>query len=89
MNAKVQRPGVCNAAETLLVHAEVAEEFLPGCAQAPFRICPQEVTPAALGAFSLPDGAPAGFDSLWLYEYSGGTTTMRLERQGGQIAFTD
>ena len=29
MNAKAQRPGVCNAAETLLVHAEVAEEFLP------------------------------------------------------------
>ena len=28
-NAKVQRPGVCNAAETLLVHAEVAGEFLP------------------------------------------------------------
>jgi glutamate-5-semialdehyde dehydrogenase len=30
LNAKVQRPGVCNAAETLLVHAEVAERFLPG-----------------------------------------------------------
>jgi glutamate-5-semialdehyde dehydrogenase len=29
-NAKVQRPGVCNAAETLLVNARVAEEFLPG-----------------------------------------------------------
>jgi glutamate-5-semialdehyde dehydrogenase len=29
-NAKVQRPGVCNAAETLLVHAAVASEFLPG-----------------------------------------------------------
>jgi glutamate-5-semialdehyde dehydrogenase len=28
-NAKVQRPGVCNAAETLLVHSDVAEEFLP------------------------------------------------------------
>ncbi|HXV05559.1 MAG TPA: glutamate-5-semialdehyde dehydrogenase [Solirubrobacterales bacterium] len=28
-NAKVQRPGVCNAAETLLVHAAVAAEFLP------------------------------------------------------------
>jgi glutamate-5-semialdehyde dehydrogenase len=28
-NAKVQRPGVCNAAETLLVHADVAGEFLP------------------------------------------------------------
>lgn len=28
-NAKVQRPSVCNAAETLLVHNAVAEEFLP------------------------------------------------------------
>lgn len=29
VNAKVQRPGVCNAAETLLVHEDVAKEFLP------------------------------------------------------------
>lgn len=29
LNAKVQRPGVCNAMETLLVHREVAERFLP------------------------------------------------------------
>lgn len=29
VNAKVQRPGVCNAAETLLVHEQVAAEFLP------------------------------------------------------------
>jgi glutamate-5-semialdehyde dehydrogenase len=29
MNAKTQRVGVCNAAETLLVHADVAEAFLP------------------------------------------------------------
>jgi glutamate-5-semialdehyde dehydrogenase len=28
-NAKVQRPGVCNAMETLLVHEKVAAEFLP------------------------------------------------------------
>jgi glutamate-5-semialdehyde dehydrogenase len=29
-NAKVQRPSVCNAAETLLVHQAVAEQYLPG-----------------------------------------------------------
>jgi glutamate-5-semialdehyde dehydrogenase len=29
LNAKVQRPGVCNAAEKLLVHEAVANEFLP------------------------------------------------------------
>ncbi|MGH2967548.1 MAG: glutamate-5-semialdehyde dehydrogenase [Solirubrobacteraceae bacterium] len=29
LNAKTQRPGVCNAAETLLVHERVAGEFLP------------------------------------------------------------
>jgi glutamate-5-semialdehyde dehydrogenase len=34
VNAKTQRPGVCNAAETLLVHADVAREFLPRAARA-------------------------------------------------------
>ncbi len=29
INAKCQRPGVCNAAETMLVHSEIAEQFLP------------------------------------------------------------
>ncbi|MEA2376586.1 MAG: glutamate-5-semialdehyde dehydrogenase [Thermoleophilaceae bacterium] len=29
INAKVQRPSVCNAVETLLVHADAAAEFLP------------------------------------------------------------
>jgi glutamate-5-semialdehyde dehydrogenase len=29
VNAKVQRPGMCNAVETLLVHADAADEFLP------------------------------------------------------------
>jgi glutamate-5-semialdehyde dehydrogenase len=34
INAKCQRPGVCNAAESLLVHAAIAEEFLPRAAAA-------------------------------------------------------
>jgi glutamate-5-semialdehyde dehydrogenase len=30
LNAKLQRPGVCNAAEKLLVHVDAADAFLPG-----------------------------------------------------------
>ena len=36
-NAKVDRPGVCNAAETLLVDAAVADRFLPGVLARPAR----------------------------------------------------
>ncbi|KGM10398.1 glutamate-5-semialdehyde dehydrogenase [Cellulomonas bogoriensis] len=34
MNSKTQRVGVCNAVETLLVHADVAETFLPSALEA-------------------------------------------------------
>lgn len=34
VNAKVQRPGVCNAMETMLVHKRIAEKFLPRIAKA-------------------------------------------------------
>jgi glutamate-5-semialdehyde dehydrogenase len=34
LNAKVQRPGVCNAMETMLVHKKVAPSFLPGMIKA-------------------------------------------------------
>lgn len=58
-NAKVQRPGVCNAMETLLVHKKIAKRFLPamidslreagvelrGCAQTR-RIAPKKVKQA-------------------------------------------
>ena len=47
VNAKTQRPGVCNAAETLLVHADVAAAFLPA-------------VEAALGGVELRAEARAG-----------------------------
>ena len=37
INAKVQRPGVCNAMETLLIHKDIAETFVPRIAEALHR----------------------------------------------------
>jgi glutamate-5-semialdehyde dehydrogenase len=34
INAKTQRPSVCNAAETLLVHADIADSFMPRALEA-------------------------------------------------------
>ncbi len=48
-NAKVQRPGVCNALECLLIHKDKATEFLPlvaeklGAAGVEFRACEQSL----------------------------------------------
>jgi glutamate-5-semialdehyde dehydrogenase len=68
-NAKVQRPGVCNAAETLLVHAGVAEELLPGLARelgdASVELVGDERTRAA--ADGLPVGGAVAED--WDTEY--------------------
>ena len=55
MNAKTQRPGVCNAMETLLVHQKIAGEFLPKAAASlkragvTLRGCPRtrEILPGA------------------------------------------
>ncbi len=47
VNAKCQRPGVCNAMETLLVHKDIAEKFLPVVAEeyrnkgVELRACPE------------------------------------------------
>jgi glutamate-5-semialdehyde dehydrogenase len=58
VNAKAQRPGVCNAMETLLVHESVAAAFLPKAAEAlsaagvELRGCPEtrRLVPSAVPA---------------------------------------
>ena len=65
-NAKTSRPSVCNAAETLLVHKDVAEAFLPMAARAlarshtQLRGCPR--TLEILGEAAVP-AAEADYDT--------------------------
>jgi glutamate-5-semialdehyde dehydrogenase len=56
VNAKTQRPGVCNAAETLLVHADVAAAFLPAAEAALGGV---ELRAEARAAGFLRDATPA------------------------------
>ena len=58
MNAKAQRPGVCNAIETLLVHRDVAREFFQQSA-AGFREHGVEIRGDAEISAIYPDAIPA------------------------------
>jgi len=66
-NAKVQRPGVCNALETLLVHEEIAPNFLPEMgrqyekAGVEIRGCPKTL--------ALVPGAVTAVESDWPAEF--------------------
>lgn len=42
LNAKIQRPSVCNAAESLVVHEKIAEQFLPMLEEAANQVQPIE-----------------------------------------------
>jgi len=66
-NAKVQRPGVCNAMETLLVHEAVAGDFLPVMAKR-FAQAGVELRGCANTCALLPDIKPAT-DADWPEEY--------------------
>ncbi|MFP3998721.1 MAG: glutamate-5-semialdehyde dehydrogenase [Desulfobacterales bacterium] len=66
-NAKVQRPGVCNAMETMLVHEEIARDFLPGMAQR-FLQAGVELRGCGKTLKILPDANPAAEDD-WYEEY--------------------
>src|SRR5829696_618663 len=67
LNAKTQRPGVCNAAETLLVHADVAAQFLPA-AGAALRDAGVELR-AEERAAALLDGAVVATDEDFAEEF--------------------
>ena len=67
LNAKVQRPGVCNAMETLLVHRSVAEAFLPAMAER-FAEAGVELRGCAATCHILPDAQKAQ-ESDWPAEY--------------------
>jgi glutamate-5-semialdehyde dehydrogenase len=66
-NAKVQRPGVCNAMETLLVHQDAAEAFLPSMAER-FSEAGVEIRGCELTRQLLPDVAAANQQD-WPAEY--------------------
>ena len=65
VNAKTSRPSVCNAAETLLVHRAVAEEFVPRVAKA---LAATGVTLHGDSEF-VAEGAQPATDDDWAAEY--------------------
>lgn len=75
-NAKVQRPGVCNAMETLLVHRQVAGDFLPAMARrftqagVELRGCPDTCA-------ILPGTTPA-VEADWPAEYLNLTLAIKV-----------
>jgi glutamate-5-semialdehyde dehydrogenase len=68
LNAKCQRPGVCNAIETLLVHADIASDFLPRCAATLWKhgveLRGDEITQRILGSRVKP-----ATEADWYAEY--------------------
>jgi glutamate-5-semialdehyde dehydrogenase len=71
-NAKVQRPSVCNALDTLLVHERVAASFLPRLVArlAPsgvsFRLHPSAAALLPIEGASLAAAGPDDFDTEWM-----------------------
>ena len=69
-NAKVQRPGVCNAAETLLVNGAVADDLLPGVLAdlhgAGVELVGDERVRAAAGGTAVGAATPDDWDTEYL-----------------------
>ena len=76
INSKVQRPSVCNAAETLLVHKNIAEKFLPVAMKALHEA--GVILHCDAGSLALANSIPASLASQenWSTEY--GTLEMNV-----------
>ncbi len=67
LNAKTQRPGVCNACESILIHEKIANEFLPKVGKA---LSDREVEIRGDSTVtSLVEGAQAANEEDWGREY--------------------
>ncbi len=70
VNAKVQRPGVCNSAETLLIDAAIADRFAPAVlgdlAEAGVELVGDDRARAAAGSVEVGVAAPADWDTEFL-----------------------
>ncbi len=76
VNAKTQRPGVCNALETLLVHEAEADAFLPRAAEA---LTAQGVTLRGCAATARRlDGVTPATEDDWHAEYLDLTLAVRV-----------
>ena len=76
INAKTQRPGVCNALETLLVHRQSAADFLPLMAAA-LKDAGVEVRACERSRAIVPDFLPATEED-WYAEYLSLTLAVRV-----------
>ena len=76
MNAKVQRPSVCNAMETLLLHADVAERFLPRIA-GKLKSAGCELNGCKRSCTLVPGMKPATEDD-WAAEYNDLVLSVRV-----------
>ena len=68
MNAKVQKPGVCNAMETLLVDRAVARKFLPSMI-ADLQKAGCEIRGDAATRAIVKDGVKKATEKDWRTEY--------------------
>jgi len=76
INAKVQRPGVCNSMETLLIHQDIAETFVPYIASA-MRAQGVELRGCETTREFAPEVLPASEED-WYAEYLDLTLAVRV-----------